>query len=592
MGKEKRGSAGKLVSVNVSMPRTVVHEGLQVTTGIYKEPVAGRIMVRKLNVDGDGQADLKVHGGVNKAVNVYDLENYRYWQWELSRDDLAYGQFGENFTTSGMQDDGIHIGDVFQIGGATLEVTQPRVPCFKLDMKMGLPGFSRRFLLSGRLGFYFRVLKEGEVGAGDSIKRLQVGPEKVTVREFAHTYYFDKENHEVIGRILRIPSISRGWRRAFEELLDAAGGKGKRFQKKEAAWQGFRNFIVDKKVPESKTISSFYLVPEDRDPLPVFMPGQFVTVKLSVPGHQKPVIRPYSLSECPGKYEYYRITVKRESHPEDPRIITASHYLHDLVEPGERLQVAAPRGDFFIDPREETPAVFISGGVGLTPMISMLNAIVASGRKRPVWFFHGTRNGIYHVMCGHVRKMAEENENVTVYICYSRPRHEDLEGRDYDITGHLTVDLLKKLLPGKDMDFYLCAPPQFMESMMKGLQVWGVPRERIRFELFGPAAMLKEGTRPKRLKKEKDRSMAVFEVAFVQSGITARWDSDYANLLDFAEDHDVFPDFGCRSGICNTCTYDLVEGEVEFAFEPLEQPSPGRVLLCCTRPKSELVIDA
>ena len=152
----------KLVSVNISMPKTVDHLGRKVSTGIYNEPVAGRVMVRKLNVDGDGQADLTVHGGVYKAVYVYDLYNIRYWQQELGRDDLGYGHFGENFTVEGMPDDRIHIGDVFRIGGALLEVTQPRLPCFKLEMKMDLPGFSRQFIPSGRLGFYFRVLEEGK----------------------------------------------------------------------------------------------------------------------------------------------------------------------------------------------------------------------------------------------------------------------------------------------------------------------------------------------------------------------------------------------------------------------------------------------
>ena len=175
----------KLVSVNVSLPKTVEHEGRMVSTGIYKEPVTGRVMVRKLNLDGDGQADLSVHGGVYKAVYVYDLESYRYWRRELDRDDLANGHFGENLTVEGMPDDQIHIGDIFRVGSALLEVTQPRVPCFKLEMKMGLPDFSRQFLTSGRLGFYCRVVEEGEVGAGDPIDRVEVGPERVTVREFA-----------------------------------------------------------------------------------------------------------------------------------------------------------------------------------------------------------------------------------------------------------------------------------------------------------------------------------------------------------------------------------------------------------------------
>jgi ferredoxin-NADP reductase len=255
------------------------------------------------------------------------------------------------------------------------------------------------------------------------------------------------------------------------------------------------------------------------------------------------------------------------------------------------LQVAAPRGDFYLDPQEETPVVLLSGGVGLTPMISMLNAIVESGKKRLVWFIHGTRNGVHHAMCKHMRQVAEENENVTVHISYSRPRPEDQKGLDYDSTGHVTVDLLKKLLPNKDMDFYLCGPPPFMKSLMKDLQEWGVPEDSISFELFGPATLLQEGTRRKLPKKKTDFGEEAFEIAFLQSGITAKWDPEYENLLDFAEDQGVFPDFSCRSGICHTCMYELLEGGVDYTFDPLDPPYPGQALLCCARPKSDLVID-
>jgi MOSC domain-containing protein YiiM len=213
--KKKEVKAMKLVSVNASMPKTVDHLGRRVSTGIYNEPVDGRLMVRKLNVEGDSQADLTVHGGVYKAVYVYDLENIDYWRQELRRDDLVYGHFGENFTVEGMLDDRIHIGDVFRIGGALLEVTQPRLPCFKLEMKMNLPGFSRQFITSGRLGFYFRVIEEGEVGAGDLIELVETGPEQITVWELAQLYYFDYNNQEKIHRLLRIPALPPDWVRAF-----------------------------------------------------------------------------------------------------------------------------------------------------------------------------------------------------------------------------------------------------------------------------------------------------------------------------------------------------------------------------------------
>jgi ferredoxin-NADP reductase len=434
-------------------------------------------------------------------------------------------------------------------------------------------------------------LEEGNVGAGDPIEQVQVGPEQITVREFAHLYYFDYDNQEKIRRVLRLPSLTPGWRHTFEELLATAGDRGKKGKTPAKAWQGFRTFIVDRKVQESQTITSFYLIPDDGRPLPVYMPGQFLTFKLSIPGRPKPVVRNFSLSDRPGHSEYYRVTIKREPMPEDPSVVSATNYFHGQVEPGTKLQVAAPRGDFYLDPKEETPVVLLSGGVGLTPMVSMLNAIVESGKKRPVWFIHGTRNGIHHAMCKHMRQVAAENDHVTVHISYSLPLPEDIKGRDYDSTGHVTVDLLKKLLPNKDKGFYLCGPPPFMKSLIKDLQEWGVPENRIRFELFGPATLLQEGARPKRPKKKVDLSEGAFEVVFLQSGITAKWDPEYENLLDFAEDQGVFPDFSCRSGICHSCMHELLEGKVDYAIEPLDPPYPGQVLLCCARPKSDLVID-
>jgi ferredoxin-NADP reductase len=333
------------------------------------------------------------------------------------------------------------------------------------------------------------------------------------------------------------------------------------------------------------------LIPEDGEPLPVYLPGQFLTFKLEIPGRPRPVIRTYPLSDCPCHAQYYRVTIKREPPPEGPSVVSGSNYFHDQVEPGMRLNVAAPRGDFFLDPREETPVVLLSGGVGLTPMISMLNTIVDAGKGRPVWFVHGTRNGIHHAMCKHMRRLAAENENVHVHICYSRPRPEDVKGLDYDSPGHVTVELLNQLLPDSSMDYYICGPPPFMKSLFRDLLTWGVPESRIRYELFGPASLLKEGTRASLRKSRPVEEAEEFEVIFLKSGLTAQWDPGYDSLLDFAEDQGVFPEFNCRSGICHTCMYELLEGEVEYAVEPLDPPYPGQVLLCCARPRTDVVID-
>ena len=213
----------KLLSVNVSLPKEVPHGRETVSTGIFKEPVAGRVMLRASNLDGDGQADLENHGGVDRAAYAYSIENYDHWRRELGREGFAFGQFGENFTVEGMMEDGVHIGDVFRVGDALVEVSQPRPPCFKLGIKMGMAGFPKQFLASGRVGFYLRVLEEGEVGAGDMFERVETAPERVTVREMSRLHFFEPENLEGAKRALRIRALSSGWRGSLEERLVKAG---------------------------------------------------------------------------------------------------------------------------------------------------------------------------------------------------------------------------------------------------------------------------------------------------------------------------------------------------------------------------------
>ena len=212
----------KLLSVNVSLPKEVPHGRNAVSTGIFKEPVEGRVVLRTTNLDGDGQADLENHGGVDRAAYAYSIKNYDHWRRELGRDKFAFGQFGENFTVEGMVEDDIYIGDVFRVGDALVEVSQPRPPCFKLGIKMGMAGFPKLFLASGRVGFYLRVLEEGEVGARDAFERVESNPEQVSVREMSRLLFFEPENLEGAKRALRVRALSPGWRDSFEERLAKA----------------------------------------------------------------------------------------------------------------------------------------------------------------------------------------------------------------------------------------------------------------------------------------------------------------------------------------------------------------------------------
>ena len=210
----------KLLSINVSKPKPIQYGGKTVHTGIFKEPVSGTVMLREKNIEGDGQGDLRVHGGTYKAIYGYPFEHYAYWQQELRRNDLTYGQFGENLTVEGLLEDAVYIGDVFQIGETVrLQITQPRVPCFKLAYKMGLPDFPKEFLESRRVGFYFRVLEEGEITAGDTIARIKVAPEPMSVTEIVNLRYFDRDNHEKIAQARKLPALSPSWKRDFTKIL-------------------------------------------------------------------------------------------------------------------------------------------------------------------------------------------------------------------------------------------------------------------------------------------------------------------------------------------------------------------------------------
>jgi len=332
----------KLLSVNVSLPKEIQFKGKIVSTGIFKEPVKGRVKVRKLNIDGDGQADLIGHGGEFRAVYVYSFDNYAHWGEKLSRQDFSMGQFGENFTVEGLLDKEVHVGDRYRIGSTLFEVTQPRVPCYKLAIKMETEGFYSQILASGRLGFYFRVLEEGDVGAGDKIKPVKLDPNGITIFEINQLMYFDKENYDCFREALKIEALSPGWRTTFEDRLSKE-------KITTQAREAYRTLVVSKKVLESKTISSFYLKPDDGKSLDPFLPGQFLPLKLDIPGQYQPVIRTYSLSDTPSAAQY-RLTIKRESAPaNEPKAYpgVSSNYFHDQVERGSKILTMAPRGKFF-----------------------------------------------------------------------------------------------------------------------------------------------------------------------------------------------------------------------------------------------------
>ena len=407
----RRHDAGRLLSVNVGVARDVAWEGRTVRTAIWKEPVAEPTMVRRLNVDGDDQADRRAHGGEHRAVFVYQIGSYRYWERELGRDDFTPGQFGENFTVEGFADDEVCIGDRYRIGAAVFEVTQPRVTCFRVGIRMAEPRMPSLLVAHHRPGFYLRVLEEGVVQAGDEIALLQRGPEQLSVAEVDGLLYLPHRSRRALARALRIPALSEGWKGSFRELLER--GDAADDAPRPAAWPGFRPLTVTDIRRESTTIVSLTLSPIDGSLAP-FSPGQYLTVRLRAHGvDAPPVTRSYSLSTVDGDGRY-RISVKLEPGG------VGSGYLHGAVRVGAALDVAAPRGTFTLRDGDR-PIVLISAGVGATPVLAMLHALAAARSPREVWWLHGARSRSEHAFGPEVDRLLAALPNARRIVTYSRP---------------------------------------------------------------------------------------------------------------------------------------------------------------------------
>ncbi|MFZ0974096.1 MAG: MOSC and FAD-binding oxidoreductase domain-containing protein [Solirubrobacteraceae bacterium] len=570
---------GRLLSVNVGGPREVQWDGKTVRTAIWKEPVDGPRMVRHINIDGDDQADRLAHGGEHRAVFVYQIDSYRYWERELGRDDFTYGQFGENFTVEGLPDDEVCIGDHYRIGEALFEVTQPRVTCYRVGIRMNNPAMPTLLVSHHRPGFYFRVLEEGSVQAGDQIDKIADGPERLTVAAVDGLLYLPNKSRALIERALRVPALSQGWQGSFRELLD----KADRDAPTAPAWSGFQPLRVAEVRRESSTIKSFLLVPtDDAAPKPVAAPGQYLTLRVRPSGGGPPLVRSYSLSDIADE-RGYRISVKRDG--------AASRYLHDRVAVGDVLDVAAPRGGFVL--REGTrPVVLLSAGVGATPVLAMLHALVGEHTKRPVWWLHGARNHAEQAFGDEVDELLAELPGSHRLVAYSQPTNGDAP--DHDVKGRLDLAVIERAGVPKDADYYLCGPDGFMHAIGAALAAWGITPDRIATEVFGAVAVHRSGivSAGARAPHVPDGPPGTGPgVTFSRSNLSVSWDDRFPSLLDFAEACDVPVAFGCRNGTCHNCESGLLAGEVTYFIEPLEPPPEGRVLVCSTRPDSELTLD-
>jgi ferredoxin-NADP reductase/MOSC domain-containing protein YiiM/ferredoxin len=584
----------RLLSVNVGLPRDIAWKDRTVHTGVWKNPVAGRCRVGRLNLEGDGQGDLAGHGGEHRAVFVYQIESYLYWQEQLKRSDFVYGQFGENFTIEGLADDVVCIGDRFQIGTALFEVTQPRVTCFRVGIRMNEPRMASLLTSSGRPGFYFRVLREGELAAGDEIVKVGGPAERMTVAEINALLYLPNHARDRLERALRIEALPPGWRGSFEALLqgqqngEATGNAGLApAAAAHPASSGFQSLVVASIDRESADVLSFVMQSADSHQLPMALPGQYVVVRLKPVAGGPTLFRSYSLSG-PLSTERYRISVKIEPNG------AAGNYLREHLHVGDRLDVSSPRGSFVLQPGERS-IVMLSAGIGVTPVLAMLQALAAAHSTRQVMWLHTARDGQHHPFAGEVRRLMRVLTNGRSYICYTRPDSSDKTGEDFNATGRFSRLVFDELGLPPDADVYLCGPTRFMADMKEALKAAAVAPERIHIEIFNGGESMTPGVvgaMPRAPHPPSADANIGPMISFARSGISAHWDaSRYGSILEMAEACDVPVRWACRTGVCHSCESGLVSGAVVYEPEPLDKPADGNLLVCCSQPTSDVVID-
>jgi ferredoxin-NADP reductase/MOSC domain-containing protein YiiM len=568
---------GRLVSVNVGMPKDVRWRDKTVHTGVWKTPVAGPVMVRRLNIDGDGQGDLAGHGGEQRAVMVYQRESYDFWKTHLHRDDLEPGNFGENFTVTGLADDDVCIGDRYRIGDAEFEVTQPRVTCFRIGLRLNEPDMPNLLVAQHRPGFYFRVITEGYVRAGDDIVRTRRGRQELSVVDVDALLYLPDRNLEQLHKVVDVPALSPGWQQSFNDMLKADENTTAETTPPigvEPGWNGFRPLRVSAIRRESPQVMSIRLQATDHSTLPQPLAGQYLTVRL--PGAAEPTpLRSYSLSGDPAAGEY-RISVKREDHG------VVSQWLHSHIEPGAVIQAAAPRGDFYLT-EDSNPVVLLSAGIGTTPVLAMLHALAAARSSREIWWLHTTRSRETQVFASEVTALIESLPHARQLVFFTQT-----QGR-LDQSAIATLGLPSGAL------VYLCGPTKFMADMRDALIAAGLDPVHIHSELFGALPPINPGIvdnaphKPPHPPGGKPGTGP--PVTFSRSGLTVNWSPDYGNILDLAEACDVPTRFACRSGVCHVCETGVVAGAIKYVQAPLEPPDQRTVLICSAAPASDLVLD-
>jgi MOSC domain-containing protein YiiM/ferredoxin-NADP reductase len=565
------GMNGEVVSLNVGEPRLVTYRGMSFRTGILKTPIDAPLHLKRLNFTGDAQADLSAHGGIDKAVYCYPLEHYAFWRGEIGRAVLPMGQFGENVTTQGLLETELRIGDILRMGTAVLQVSEPRIPCYKLVMHMNAGSdFSVRFLAANRTGFYCRVIEEGDIAPSDAITLVSRDPSSPTVNEVvAATQFADREPAR-LRQVVRAKDISAKWRSRVRRMIDAELRR-----RIEQASPPSRTLVVEEIVPEARDVSSIWLRPRDGGPLPAGLPGQYLT--LVWPDGLK---RTYSLSaQDSGKR--YRITVKLERDAQGSLGRASSRIA--LLKAGDAIDAERPRGNFHPDVEADTPLVLAAAGIGVTPIMNMLDQVTRDGR-RSVFAAFGMRHPEQHPLIGELKARVAERPNLHVRLAYSQYNGPEVSGLPAAKRGRLVAADLLPHAAAPLAEVFLCGPGDFIRQMHDGLAAAAVNPLCIRYEAFGPSTLV-----PVRGDTTADPA-AKFNVAFTRSNMDAVWTPASGTLLNLAEAAGVSPTFGCRAGSCGLCRTRIAEGKVSYV-EPIDEPDAGYVYPCCAVPQTDCRLD-
>ena len=401
---------------------------------------------------------------------------------------------------------------------------------------------------------------------------------------------------EDVGRALRRRQLDQRRLSEFKAQTDVLMQRAEASRDRtELTWSGKRKFRVARRRFENRTkdICSFYLEPHDGGALPPFLPGQFLTFELNVPDHPTPVVRCYSLSDSPLIRDHYRVSIRRmapppKASPDVPPGVSST-YFHESLREGDIVDVRAPAGGFHLDIASERPTVFIAGGIGLTPVLSMFKWLADTGSRRTAWFFLAVRNGNDVALRDEINEVANRNkQQFHTVTLFSDPTEKCIEGTDFDCRGFLSVDVLKRYLGTSNYEFYICGPPPMMEATVKALVGWGVPEGDIHFEAFGPGSV-KKVQKPE---SNKEVAGAGFKVELARSTKSFAWTKEAGTLLELVEANGVKINSGCRAGNCGTCVTAVKSGSVSYLVKPANVPAPGSALLCIAHPAGDIVLDA